>query len=311
MILSRERRISLENFIKKNGGRKESSRPVHEEVEEVVEPSTQAQRRPLRSRLGVLAVGTALLAAVGVTFAPPVLEHFSRANAEESKPTTIDLKGIMQIDNKVWEPMTDFPNWQRTLIPSLDSKSKAPWELILFYSPADDLKIESSFPYIARSSLMKNESPLNTEHGTLILFDFKVSEDASEPPIAKNPLITDGGIIIYNEADVEEEKKSIYYSVEEDQLQLHYLINSRNMSMAALKVSVAKVQSGNIVGAIGINKEGTAVQPINSDSQVLDEIQLPEPFYPKGKPKKLSIIGFARKGFITEVNTAMAARPLP
>lgn len=331
MTLSRERRISLENFIQK-GGRKESSRPVHKEV---VEPFTQTQRRPLRSRLGVLGVGIALLAAVGVTFAPPVLEYFSRANAEESKPTTIEIKGIMQIDDKTWEPMADYPHWKKTLIPSLEpNKSKLPWELILLTSPADQVKIGGlkTDPNDTRpqdfASLSHNDF-INTEHGVAVFTAFTI---AGDPNIPKHPegYFTDGGIRLDNRSSLESDQKTLVLSMDSDELTLVFLVGTDDISQARLRQTLSKISpthnpatgknSHQVTLALKINEKGDVITPIDSEGNLSEEIILPEPFYSdsdvvsrsKFVPKTgFTITAFSRKGFTNGVNTAMAARPLP
>lgn len=277
--------------------------------QEAPESSTQARKRPLRSRLGVLGVGAALLAAVGFTFAPPFLEQLTRANVE-ARSQKVDLSNLLQLDNKVWEPMPGYPAWRRTLIPSPDPQknSNLPWELILLNSPDDNFKTQSSFPYMTRKSLMKQQGPINTEHGAIVATNFNISGDPNTP---KNPLITDGGIIIENNTASEAEKRSIYLSVDGDELQLHYLIGTTDMSKAELKLIVAKLQSGNAVVGAKIGESGTVIQPLdNGEGNLSAKIHLPVPFW-KDKPKSVGITAFSRKGFTNEVGTVMVTRPLP
>lgn len=276
---------------------------------EAPNPSTQTQRRPLRSRLGVSVVGTALLAVVAVTSASPFLEQLTRANVE-AQSQKVDLPNLLQLDNKVWEPMPGYPVWRRTLILSPDPQknSNLPWELILLNSPDDNFKTQSSFPYVTGKSLMKQQGPINTEHGAIVATNFNISGDPNTP---KNPLITDGGIIIENNTISEAEKRSIYFSVDGDELQLHYLIGTTDMSKAELKLIIAKLQSGNAVVGVKIDESGTVIQPLdNGEGNLSAEIHLPVPFW-KDKPKSVGIIAFSRKGFTNEVSTVMVTRPLP
>lgn len=68
--------------------------------QETPKPSTQAQRRPLRTRLGVLGIGAALLAAVGVTFAPPLFQQLTHA-LESPNKNQGEIQLVSEPDNIV------------------------------------------------------------------------------------------------------------------------------------------------------------------------------------------------------------------